>query len=328
MPVSPRTPRGRRRLGRRFLLLVSVVALGLAACTPPPPAPGLPGFQYGPRTDWGFPDPFVLKVGNTWHAYATNWSTGSVVNVPYMTSTDLVHWTFPKDAMRNLASWAIPGETWAPTVRKHKNIWFLYYSAKSRNSGVRCVAYATAKKPQGPFVDRGRIVCQPQDGGAIDPSVFVNYDGRLYLQWKTEGVANRVPTKLWSQQLTSDGRALINGTRGELLRTALPWEGSVIENPALVAHAGGYWLFYSANAWWTTWYGTGVARCSRPIGPCARVWSTPSLFTTWNIVGPGGPSVTHDAFGRPLLAYHSWHGGERKLFFSYWNVFADRVYIL
>ena len=315
-------------------MLVVAGAVVLAACTTPP-APGVPGPQIGPRTSWGFPDPFLLESGGTWHAYATNWTGGSIMNVPYMHSDDLVHWSFPADAMPALGAWAVPGETWGPSVLKHNGSYVLYYSATKASSGKRCVATATAGGPAGPFVDRGPLVCQSKRGGTNDPNVFRAGDGRLFLHWKTEGVIFQEPTRIYAQQLANNGLAPVEGTRRRVLETAMPWEGNVIENPAMSQHDGSYWLFYSANEWNSAHYGVGVARCSSPLGPCQRVWSGPLLASSWNLAGPGGASVTIDGSGRPLLAYHSWEpgkigydvGGERRLFFSYWHTSGGGVYL-
>jgi hypothetical protein len=50
-----------------------------------------------------FPDPFVLPVGGTYFAYATNSSEG---NIQIMESTDLSHWSPAGNALPNLPSWA------------------------------------------------------------------------------------------------------------------------------------------------------------------------------------------------------------------------------
>ena len=58
-----------------------------------------------------FPDPFVLKVGHTYFAYATN---GNGSNVQTATSTDLVHWTPGRDALPKLGSWDFPATRGRP----------------------------------------------------------------------------------------------------------------------------------------------------------------------------------------------------------------------
>src|SRR5918995_2428999 len=60
-----------------------------------------------------FPDPFVLRVDDTYYAYATN---GAGKEVQTLTSTDLVRWRAGADALPDLGTWAYPGKTWAPEV--------------------------------------------------------------------------------------------------------------------------------------------------------------------------------------------------------------------
>ena len=50
-----------------------------------------------------FPDPFVLKVGDGYYAYATN-GAGKQVQTP--TSKDLVHWQPGPDVLPKVGSWA------------------------------------------------------------------------------------------------------------------------------------------------------------------------------------------------------------------------------
>src|SRR5439155_8721279 len=56
-----------------------------------------------PVFDRDFPDPFVLKAGDTYYAYATN---GNGKQVQTLTSKDLVHWAPGPDALPKLGSWA------------------------------------------------------------------------------------------------------------------------------------------------------------------------------------------------------------------------------
>ena len=62
-----------------------------------------------------FPDPGIIRVGDTYYAYSTNAASR---NVPLATSTDLVNWDYQADAMPSLPSWAQLGGSyvWAPEV--------------------------------------------------------------------------------------------------------------------------------------------------------------------------------------------------------------------
>src|SRR5439155_16455418 len=79
-----------------------------------------------PVLNRNFPDPFVLKVGKTYHAYATN---GNGKQVQTATSKDLVRWTLGPDALPNVGRWGFPGSTWAPEVAAYGKTYVLYYTA-------------------------------------------------------------------------------------------------------------------------------------------------------------------------------------------------------
>ena len=66
-----------------------------------------------PVYDKNFPDPGVLRVGDTWFAYGTN---DAVDNVPLLTSPDLVHWTPRNDVLPTVGTPATT--TWLRLVHR------------------------------------------------------------------------------------------------------------------------------------------------------------------------------------------------------------------
>ena len=139
-----------------------------------------------------FPDPFVLRVGDTYYAYATN---GNGANVQTASSKDLVHWRPGPDALPKVGSWDFAGNTWAPeVVARPDGTYVLYYTA---SSGTQCIGRAVSKTPQGPFHDTfgGALVCQKADGGSIDPDPSGGY-----LYWKNDGNSIGRPTRIWAQR--------------------------------------------------------------------------------------------------------------------------------
>jgi hypothetical protein len=254
-----------------------------------------------------FPDPFVLRVGGTYFAYATNSVEG---NIQIISSSDLVHWSEVGNALPSLPGWAAPNATWAPSVMQVGGTFVLYYSAvvAGPGGGEQCISDATATQPQGPFIDTTPfpLECQSTLGGSIDPSPFVDADGTPYLEWKSNGGG---PATIWSEQLNPSGTGFAGTAPAPLLAAGGGWEGGVVEAPDLVAGGGHYILFYSGNNWNSSSYGVGAADCSGPLGPCTRVSSQPILASSSTLTGPGGESVFSDTSGSLWIAFHAWVPG-------------------
>jgi hypothetical protein len=270
-----------------------------------------------------FPDPFVFRSGAFWYAVSTQrgWS-----KVPLLRSPDLVHWEERGDALTALPRWSRFGALWAPSVLAVDGGFVLFYTTTEEATGLQCLSSAFSVLPDGPYVDASTepLVCQRDRGGSIDPSPFRDREGRPWLAWKSEGTTDGEPTRLWSQPLAADGRALAADGSGpaELLATALPWEGPIIEAPSMfVADDGTYHLLYSGNRWETSSYGIGHARCAGPAGPCVRSTDGPVGSGHASEAGAGGAEVFRDpADGRLRAAYHAWDpsavgypGGLRRL---------------
>jgi hypothetical protein len=255
-----------------------------------------------------FPDPFIITVGSEYFAFGTNSVAG---NIQIIESSDLTHWTSLGEALPEVAAWAQPGATLAPSVLEQGGNYVLYYSALDGTTGEQCISEAVADQPQGPYVDSSQtpLVCQLTLGGSIDPSAFVGADGNDYLTWTSQGATGQ-PSTIWSQQLTSGGTALAPGPPSQLLAPSQGWQGGVVEGPDMFVSGGQYFLFYSANNWQSASYAIGVTDCSGPLGPCAAPSAQPLLVSDQSMSGPGGPSVFADAEGNPWLAFDAWLPGK------------------
>ena len=179
-----------------------------------------------------------------------------------------------------------------------------YYTVRDAGSRRQCISRAVSATPSGPFVDRsaGPLVCQIPDGGSIDPSPFVDADGRAFLLWKSEGRGDASPT-IWSQELSADGLALTGGARA-LLAADRAFERGVIEAPTLVHEAGGYYLLYAAAGWNSRSYAVAYAGCAGPMGPCQKPGDGRVLASGPSLAGPGGAEVFRDTAGSPWAAFH------------------------
>jgi beta-xylosidase len=278
-------------------------AVDPAAYLPPLTAPQLGAPEQSYPGD--FPDPFVVRDGPRWWAYATG---GAGTNIRVMPSADLHSWSAVREALPTLPAWADPGFTWAPAVVRRGLVFVLYYTVRVRALARQCISVAVAATAGGPFVDRSRgpLACQPTDAGSIDPSPFVAPDGKAYLLWKGDDNAVGARARIGVQRLSDDGLSLV-GPRLRLLTAGGAWQAGVIEGPAMVAAGDHFLLFYGGGHWDTAGAGIGYASCRSPLGPCLDQSAEHPWLTTGNgFAGPSGPAPFAGPDGQLWLAFHGW----------------------
>ncbi len=297
------------------LLLVSFGPVHNASAYPGRPSPiGADPFHAGRIYQGDFPDPTVLRIGAVYYAYST---TIASLNLPVMTSRDLVHWRARGEGLMNVAAWAAwrhvdsrrVATTWAPTVARFGRTYVHAYATPVRGNRRKfCISTSTSKSPLHGFVDRRRspLIC-PRSRGAIDPAYFTGVSGGRYLLWKRDQEPG-LPSQLVITRLSPNGQRVL-GTPTHLLTTQDSWEGILIENPAMIRYRKQYYLFYSGGSYANDSYATGYARCSSPTGPCTRVSDQPLLATGGRVSGPGGAMPFVDKPGRLRLAYAAWDFG-------------------
>ncbi|WP_440308187.1 glycoside hydrolase family 43 protein [Jatrophihabitans sp.] len=314
-------------------MVTAAAALVAGLTSSAPAASASTGAAFAANTVWHgtFAGPSVLRVGSTYWAYSTTYGGD---NLPVLHSNDLRTWVtraaYPSyanpgwwagynDAMPHPARWALYyihrngrdfASIWGPDVEYIGGRYVLTYAISYQRVGRHCISIATSSRPDGPFVDNttGPIVCSPDPNGSIDPQLVKDSAGTPYLVWKDAGVRGSKPTIIWSRRLNSSGTAFAAGSRpAKLLYTVRPWEGTVIENPAMIKYGSRWYLFYSGNAYTTPSYATGYALCSGPLGPCRRPTTPgPLLATGGSVAGPGGADPFVTPKGGFRLAYAAW----------------------
>ncbi|HVH47806.1 MAG TPA: glycoside hydrolase family 43 protein [Labilithrix sp.] len=306
--------------------LLTVLALG-AVATLPTSAARADSAEPSPFES-DFADPFVLRDGDSYFAFATG-ASGRHIQVAR--SRDLAAWAMLPDALPNLPSWAARegGLTWAPSVLRRERHYVLYYTTADTGSGFQCISRAIAPRAEGPYVDDSPrpFVCQTGGPtplcGSIDPSPFVDAAGRPWLLFKSDenSPSCKTQSRIWSQPLSEDGLSVI-GAASALLGTDRSWEGPLIEGPSMIRDGNAMLLFYSANWYESADYAVGYARCDGPVGPCKKMTLDGPLFKSHTTaLGPGGQELFTDAVGRAWMAYHAWtppktsygSGGARSL---------------
>jgi hypothetical protein len=249
-----------------------------------------------PVLAYDFADPFVMRVGGQYYAFATNAAGGSIQSAH---SNDLTSWDFRGNVLAGLPPWAAPGSVWAPAALVRGPTTILYYTVREAFTGRQCISAAVGGAPGGPFLDPSTAPLECGSTGAIDPSPFVDANGNTFLLYKTER-----PARIVSRLLAPDGRSFAGPPR-EILAPSQGWEGGNVEAPSMLRNGSGYWLFYSGNDWNGRGYAQGVARCAGPEGPCTADSRNPVLRSGPAIAGPGGGEVFFDG-SIWRLAYHGY----------------------
>ena len=257
-----------------------------------------------PDFPFDFADPFVLRHGDRYYAYATNGPGGYIQTI---TSTDLHSWTLVGTALLGLPPWAAANATWAPSVLERDGVFVLYYTAREKSTRRQCISTAWSLKPEGPFVDdtTAPTICQRDRGGSIDPSPYVAADGGVRLIWKSEDETRGGRSRIWSVGLWGDWRTPL-GEPKELLVADRDSELGTIEAPAMFGDHGKLYLLYSANRWFTNDYRVDYAVCEGPEGPCKKPADNTVLAAHDTVGGPGGAEVVRTPDGTPHLSFHAW----------------------
>ncbi|MEL4503340.1 glycoside hydrolase family 43 protein [Luteococcus sp. H138] len=256
-----------------------------------------------PVYPYNFPDPQVIKGSDGYLAIATN---GNGMNVQVLTSPDMTEWTQGKDALPTVAPWSSSGKVWAPEIIKWTDgSYRLYYTTKAPDPQWQCISVATAGKPEGPFVDDSAkpLVCETKEGGSIDQSPFIDSSGKAWLYWKNDGNAIKTDTWIKAQQLSPDGKGLV-GKPTKLFQQDLPWEGHLVEGPAVVEIDGVFHMFYSANDYGSADYAVGHAVADSPLGPFVKD-PEPALAANEVAAGPGHCQLIKVG-EQWWMVYHAW----------------------
>jgi hypothetical protein len=259
------------------------------------------------------PDPFVLDVGGK-HSDYYAFATGNLF--PVLHSTDLVTWTPAGRAMKALPAWVVAQgdwHPWAPSViaappascaMTTGACFVMYFTGLSAAYGVNCVGIATATSPGGPYTPEPQPLtqanapgqpqgCADANGrGNIDPSPFIDADGKAYLytatDFSTTGLQPTVSVTPLAADLTHAAGPRVPLFSGD----AGTWEAAgvsapTVEGPTMVLRKGTYYLFYSGGSWRGA-YGMGYATGTSPTGPFTKSPSNPIFAQTASVLSPGG----------------------------------------
>ena len=200
------------------------------------------------------PDPSVCRVGDDYYLVTSTFEY--FPGVPVYHSKDLVHWqmigySLSRPSQLPLIRLNRNGGIWAATIRYHDGTFYVVTNNKSEGHGN---FFVHTKDPAGSWSDPIAL-----DQGGIDPSLFFDDDGKVYLT--TAGSPNCAALICQSEidiktgKLLSDIKPLWSGTGG-----------SSPEGPHLYKINGYYYLMIAEGG---TEYGHSetIARSRSPWGP-------------------------------------------------------------
>lgn len=133
-----------------------------------------------------YADLFVYRDGTDYYMVATTEKSpfftkenGEFYEIYH--SKDLQNWSEPKKIieMRNI-SWSEHSWAWAPSLTKYNGYWYLSVCTNSQ------IGIAVSETPDGVYRDvMGKSIIERNCMGisSIDPSLFVDDDGKAYLMW-------------------------------------------------------------------------------------------------------------------------------------------------
>jgi arabinan endo-1,5-alpha-L-arabinosidase len=283
------------------------------------------------------PDPAIIKYqiggADTWYAYCTGDAFNSADTVSgnfrahlisIFSSSDLVNWSYVRDAFLTLPAWVANGnELQTPAIKFINGQYLLYYEAPAvkANPGGSAIGVGVAATPAGPFIDSGGPVVNQQTacGGGCNrtvfsPEVLADKTGQLWIAY------GGVFAGLSIRQLSSNG---LTSNAGTEINIAVD---NYYTNPYLIYKNGFFYEFATpagncCGGSYST-YSVRVGRSANITGPYLdaegndmNAYSATSgtngapggdtvLVNTGNtIVGPGSNTTFTDEAGQDYIFY-------------------------
>jgi beta-xylosidase len=208
--------------------------------------PVIPGFH---------PDPSVVRVGDDFYLVTSSFEF--FPGVPIFTSRDLVHWkqlghVLTRPSQLPLEKARPSGGIYAPTLRYHDGTYYMITTNVDGGGNF----FVTATDPAGPWSEPVWL----RDFGGIDPSLFFDDDGTVYLTG--QGSAPGRTRGIYQTRLDVKTGKLLDPLRLVWDRTGTRYP----EGPHLYKIEGRYYLMIAEGG---TEYGhmVKVARSDSPWGP-------------------------------------------------------------
>lgn len=215
-------------------------------------------------------DPAIYQDKGTYFLYGTVEGDASNGFKAYQ-SSDLKSWKESGQVLKKGESFGDKG-FWAPQVFQYKSRYVMAYVANEE------IAVAYAEKPQGPFKQQ-QIQALAAPVKQIDPFVFIDDDGKIYLYHVRLDRGNRI----FVARMNDDLSATLDDTAVECIHATDAWENTthanwpVTEGPSVLKRNGRYYLFYTANDFRNPDYAVGYAVADSPLGPWKKYSGNPII---------------------------------------------------
>lgn len=249
-----------------------------------------------------FPDPSVIRVGDTYFVAATSSEWGP----PYRLyeSNDLVNWKYIGGLFKDMPSWTM-GSYWAPELFYRDGTYYVYYTARRKSDKKSFIGVATTKNIREGFNDQGLIVEWTNE--AIDAFV-IEIKGELYITWKAYGLDRGKTIEILGAKLSDDGLKISGDVFTLLTADRDNWEAGGIEGQCLVEHDGYIYMFYAGNACCgrNCNYQTGVARAKSITGTWERYAGNPIMYGDDRFRCPGHGTLVKTPDNRYFYLYHAY----------------------
>ena len=278
----------------------------------------------------GIPDPGIIKSQEDGCYYI--FCTGR--GIPIHRSKDLVNWERVGRVFENsVPDWArteVPGSRniWAPDIAYFNGQYHLYYSISTFGSQRSCIGLATniildPSSKDYKWIDHGKVVesaAGKTDFNAIDPAIFVDKDGGIYLAFGSfwDGIKMVYIDPATGKPNPVDSR------RYSLARRPVH---HAIEAAYIINRNDYYYLFVSFDACCDgvdSTYRVMVGRSKQVTGPYVDIEGKPMTDEGGSLVlgshenwrGPGHNSVIQTPHG-DFIVHHTYDaretGGGRNL---------------
>lgn len=182
------------------------------------------------------PDPTIIKAKD---GYFYLYATEDIRNTPIYKSKNLVDWEFVGTAFTNETrpTFEPKGGLWAPDISYISGKYVLHYSMSAWGGEWTCgIGAAVADKPEGPFVDKGKLFRSNEIDvqNSID-QFYIEEKGKKYLFWGSfRGI--------YAIELSSDGLSVKPGA--EKKRIA----GTAFEGTYIHKRGKYYYMFASIGS--------------------------------------------------------------------------------